>query len=162
MKQLKIIIITFLFTILLMAVGYSSFATELTVDGIAEITGKWDVRITDIKALTVPEGCDAGNPTFTNTSVNFSAQLHKPGDEITYEVTIKNMGTIDATLQTVLFTEEIGGIEAINYTTTELAQDLNAGDTTTFNIIVTYVKDTEEIPEKTTKTLTGIIEYAQK
>ncbi len=161
-KNKIIIIIAFLATIILMAVGYSTFATDFTINGTAEITGDWDVRITSIKATQVSDGCDAGTPTFTGDSINFSAKLNKPGDEIIYEVTIENLGTIDAELQTVIFTEEIDGIKEINYTTSELKKDLNAGDSTTFNIMVTYVKNTESIPDVKIKTLTGIIQYVQK
>ena len=157
-----IIIIFFIATIILMAVGYSSFATDFNINRTAEITGEWDVRITNIIATEVSQGCDAGTPTFTKDSINFSAKLNKPGDEIIYEVTIENLGTIDAELQTIIFTEEIDGIEEINYTTSELKKDLNVGDSTTFNIIVTYVKSTEKVPDVKTKTLTGIIQYAQK
>ena len=145
-----------------MAVGYSTFATDFTIDGTAEITGEWDVRITNITATQVPDGCDAGTPTFTKDSINFSAKLNKPGDEIIYEVTIENLGTIDAELQTIIFTEEIDGIEEINYTTSELKKDLNVGDSTTFYIIVTYVKNAKQVPDVKTKTLTGIIQYVQK
>ena len=161
-KNKIIILIVFLAVIILMAVGYSTFATDFTINGTTEITGEWDVRITNITATQVPDGCDAGTPTFTNDSINFSAKLNKPGDEIIYEVTIQNLGTIDAELQTIIFTEEIDGIEEINYTTSELKKDLNAGDSTTFNIMVTYVKDTESIPSVKTKTLIGIIQYVQK
>ena len=163
MRRNKILIlIVFLATIILMAVGYSTFATDFTIDGNAEITGEWDVRITNIKATQVPEGCSAGTPTFTENYISFSAKLNKPGDEIIYEVTIENLGTIDAELQTIIFTEEIGGIEEINYTTSELSKYLNVGDSTTFNIMVTYVKDTKSIPNIKTKTLTGTIQYVQK
>ena len=157
-----IILIAFLATIILMTVGYSSFATDFTIDGTTEITGTWDVRITNIKAIQVPEGCDAGTPTFTKDSATFNATLNKPGDEIIYEVTIENLGTINARLQTIIFTEEINGIEEINYTTSELKTDLDADDKTTFNIMVTYVKETESIPDVKTKTLKGIIQYVQK
>ena len=163
MRRNKILIlIVFLATIILMAVGYSTFATDFTIDGNAEITGEWDVRITNIKAIQVPDSCDAGTPAFTKDSIKFSAKLNKPGDEIIYEVTIENLGTIDAELQTIIFTEEIGGIEEINYTTSELSKYLNVGDSTTFNIMVTYVKDTKSIPNIKTKTLTGTIQYVQK
>ncbi len=163
MRRNKILIlIVFLATIILMAVGYSTFATDFTIDGNAEITGEWDVRITNIKAIQVPDSCDAGTPVFTKDSIKFSAKLNKPGDEIIYEVTIENLGTIDAELQTIIFTEEIGGIEEINYTTSELSKYLNVGDSTTFNIMVTYVKDTKSIPNIKTKTLTGTIQYVQK
>ena len=161
-NKILIIIIFFLAIIILMAVGYSSFATDVNIFGTAEITGEWDVRITNIVATKVPVGCDAGTPSFTKDSINFSAKLNKPGDEIIYEVTIENLGTIDAELQTIIFTEEMDGIEEINYTTSELKKDLNVGDFTTFNIIVTYVKSTEKIPDVKTKTLMGIIQYVQK
>ena len=161
-KNKKIILIAFLLTLILMTVGYSTFATDFTINGTAEITGEWDVRITNITPTKVPDGCDAGTPTFTKDSINFSAKLNKPGDEIIYEVTIENLGTINAELQTIIFTEEIDGIEEINYTTSELKKDLNVGDSTTFNIIVTYVKNSESIPDIKTKTLTGIIQYVQK
>ena len=161
-KNKKIILIAFLLTLILMVVGYSTFATDFTINGTAEITGEWDVRITNITPTKVPDGCDAGTPTFTKDSINFSAKLNKPGDEIIYEVTIQNLGTINAELQTIIFTEEIDGIEEINYTTSELKKDLNVGDSTTFNIIVTYVKNSESIPDIKTKTLTGIIQYVQK
>ena len=161
-KNKIIIFIAFLTIIILMSVGYSTFATDFTINGVTEITGEWDVRITNIKAIQVPDGCDAGSPTFTKDSINFSAKLNKPGDEIIYEVTIENLGTIDAELQTIIFTEEIDGIEEINYTTSELKKDLNVGDSTTFNIIVTYVKNSKSIPDVKTKTLTGIIQYVQK
>ncbi len=161
-KNKIIILIVFLATIILMAVGYSTFATNFNIKGNAEITGEWDVRITNIIATQVPKGCDAGTPTFTENSISFSAKLNKPGDEIIYEVTIENLGTIDAELQTIIFTEEINGIEEINYTTSEVKKELNVGDSTTFNIMVTYVKDTENIPDTKTKTLTGIIQYVQK
>ena len=161
-KNKIIILIVFLICIIFMAIGYSSFATDITINGTTEITGKWDVRITNINAVQVPSGCDAGKPIFTKDSINFSAKLNKPGDEIIYEVTIENLGTIDAELQTIIFTEEIDGIEEINYTTSELKKDLNVGDSTTFNIMVTYVKSAESIPDVKTKTLTGIIQYVQK
>ena len=160
--KILIIIIFFLATIILMAVGYSTFATDFTINGIAEITGEWDVRITNVTATQVPLGCDAGTPTFTKDSINFAAKLNKPGDEIIYEVTIENLGTIDAELQTIIFTEEMDGIEEINYTTSELKKDLNVGDSTTFNVMVTYVKNTQKIPDVKTKTLMGIIQYVQK
>ena len=161
-KNKILIIIIFFLAILIIAVGYSTFATDFTINGVTEITGEWDVRITNITATQVPDGCDAGTPTFTKDSINFSAKLNKPGDEIIYEVTIENLGTIDAELQTIIFTEEIDGIEEINYTTSELKKDLNVGDSTTFNIMVTYVKNAEKIPDVKTKTLMGIIQYVQK
>lgn len=154
------IILSMLIITILMAIGYSRFASELDINGNAEIVGEWNVLITDVEVESVPTGCDAGTPTFTNTTLSFDAKLNKPGDEITYKVTVANKGTIDATLNNVIFTEGEGS-DAINYTTTNLANDLAANEETSFLIIVTY-EDVDIPPTDTTKSLTGMIEYVQK
>ena len=134
-----------------------------TINGTAEITGVWDVKITNIETKEISEGCDDGNPQFTNTTASFNAKLQKPGDKIVYVVTIQNLGTIDATLNGVVFmSDDENGSEAITYSTTNLATDLNAGGTTTVEITVKYDSKVEEVPSVKTKTLTGIIEYEQK
>ena len=117
-------------------------------------------KIFDVEVESVSTGCDAGTPTFTNTTLSFDAKLNKPGDEITYKVTVANKGTIDATLNNVIFTEGEGS-DAINYTTTNLANDLAVNEETSFFIIVTY-EDVDIPPTDTTKSLTGMIEYVQK
>ncbi len=108
-------------------------------------------------------GCDAGKPTFTNTVANFSSKLVKPGDSITYEITIQNAGTINAVLSSATFQEDTeNGSPAINYETTEPASSLPAGQETKFTITVSYDQETSQIPEIKTKTITGIIEYEQE
>ncbi len=134
-----------------------------TINGTAEITGVWDVKITNIETKEISEGCDDGNPQFTDTTATFNAKLQKPGDKIVYIVTIQNLGTIDATLNGVVFmSDDENGSEAITYSTTNLATDLNAGGTTTVEITVKYDSKVKEVPSVKTKTLTGIIEYGQK
>ena len=43
-KNKNILIGGLLAIVLIMAVGYAAFATQLTVNGTAEITSKWDVH----------------------------------------------------------------------------------------------------------------------
>ncbi len=164
MKNTKnIIIIALLIVIGIMAVGYSAFATQLKINGTAQIIGEWNVKITGIKAQYVSEGSDAGTPTFTVTSATFDAKLSKPGDKIIYEITIENAGTIDASLKSATFTPGEGNESpAIKYETTQPAQTLNSGDTTTFTVTVIYDETIQEIPEIKEKTITGIVEYVQK
>lgn len=103
-----------------------------------------------------------GEPQYTNTSATFSAKLLKPNDTITYEITIKNAGTIDAKLGNKTFTtDEEKGSPAIIYTTTNPANILKAGEETTFTVTVQYDPETKETPSVKTKTITGIIEYVQ-
>ena len=158
----NIIIGALLVVILIMSVGYSTFATQLTLNGTAQIIGEWNVKITDIETMDISEGCDAGDIQFTNTTVAFNAKLKKPGDVITYVITIENAGTIDATLENVTFaSDEKNGSPAIMYETTELASSLLAGEKTTFTVTVKYDPNCSEVPDVKTKTITGIIEYVQ-
>ncbi len=161
MRNIKCIIIIVLL-ILTMAVGYSAFATQLNVSGTAEIIGEWNVRIINIEAKNVSEGCNPGEPQYTNTSATFEAKLIKPGDSITYLITIENSGTIDATLDDVIFKEEENGSEAIKFTTTGIAPTLEPGAQTTLNVKIEYDSKTTEVPSIKTKTITGIINYVQK
>lgn len=158
----NIIIGSIIAVILLMAVGYSAFATQLSLNGTAEIVGEWDVRITNIETKEVSDGCDAGEPQFTNTTATFNATLEKPGDTIIYVITIENQGAINATLGNVVFmSDDKNGSEAIIYSTTELDHELNVGEQTKLEVTVKYDPNATEIPNIKTKTLTGIIEYVQ-
>ena len=146
-----------------MAVAYSEFATQLQINGNAEIIGEWDVKITGIEAQDISDGCDAGKPEFTNTSATFNAKLQKPGDKVSYVITIKNSGTIDATLGSEKYTsDEVNGSSAIIYSNTSPSQTLLAGQETTFTVTVTYDESVTEVPEIKTKSIIGIIEYVQK
>ena len=103
-----------------------------------------------------------GTPEYTNTSATFSAKLLKPGDTITYVITIQNAGTINATLDSITFTpDDEKGSPAISYETTSPATSLGAGEQTTFTVKVVYDAETTEVPSVKTKTITGIIEYVQ-
>ncbi len=152
---------TLVIVILLMAVGYSVFATQLNINGTVETIGEWDVRITNIKVKEISEGCDGGNPQFTNTTVTFDAKLEKPGDEITYAITVKNLGRIDAKLGTVIFMEG-DGTPAINYETKEIKPLLSSGEQATILVKVEYVAEVNEMPSSNDKKILGIIEYVQE
>lgn len=158
----NLIIITLLIIILIMSVGYSAFASQFTLNGVAEVTGEWNVKIVNIEAQDISEKCDSGEPEYTDTSVTFNAKLLKPGDSITYVITIQNAGNIDATLGMVVFKEDENGSPAIVYTTTELDSMLKAGEQTTLTVKVMYDSKYTEVPSVKTKSITGIIEYVQK
>lgn len=162
MKNCKnIIILALLIVILLMAVAYSAFATQLNVNGTAQIISEWNVKITGAYASFVSEGCEAGTPQFTNSTVTFDAKLVKPGDSITYTITIANTGTFDATLNNATFTPDENGSTAIIYDVETLPETLKAGDTVALLVKVTFDESTTQMPESTERKLTGVIEYVQ-
>lgn len=157
----SVIIAALLVVVLAMAVGYAAFSTQLTVNGNAEITGDWNVEITGIKATSTVGAAVAGTPTFTKTSATFDTDLKKPGDAVTYTITIENKGSIDAKLNTATWTPQADGSPAIVYTYTDPSETLAAGATTTCTVTATYDAATETVPAVTTKTITALFEYIQ-
>lgn len=164
MKKGKNIIIIFcILSVLIMSVGYSTFATEIKLEGNAEIIGVWDIRVTNIEIEDKSDSAYDNDLSFTDNTVTFNSKLNKPGDYINYKVTVKNAGTIDALLTNVLcISDDENGSPAILYETTNLKSELPSGETTTFNIIVTYDKNVTQLPEIKSKKYTGFIEYEQK
>ena len=166
MKDKKnILICALLLTIMVMAVGYAAFSQTLNIGGTASIAGAWDVKITGIDSQlggTAKNATDT--PTFTATTATFNVELMKPGDTATYTITVENNGSIDAKLSSITLTPQADGSEAIVYEIVEQpAKDsiLKADESTTVVIKITYDADTEELPEVTKKTFTGVLEYVQ-
>lgn len=162
LKTPNIFIVIILIAVLFMAVGYSLFASDLELTGNAEITGNWNVLITDIEATDYSPNANPGTPTATATTANFAATLNAPSDYVTYRITIKNLGTIDAVLHTFNLTSDEYGTDAIKILNTEPAQELKAGESTKFEITVLYDPFTTSNPIITTKNITGTIQYAQE
>lgn len=163
MRKNRIILIVLLIIISVMTVAYAIFSTQLQINGKSEIVGEWNIKITDIEVSEVSEGCNPGEPSFTDTTATFNSELQKPGDKITYVITIQNLGTIDAVLDSATFTpDDENGSPALSYTTVDPSETLNAGDETTCTVTVTYDESYEEIPSVKTKEITGTIEYIQK
>ena len=113
---------------LFMAVGYSILVSELKINGAANITSTWDVRITGISnGTSVGSAYNIEAPSFTSTTAKFNVSLVDPGDSMTYNVTIQNKGTLTAILNGMTVTSS--GTDAIIYEVTGLKE----GDTITAN-----------------------------
>lgn len=161
-KNLIALLATLLILISIMVIGYSAFASQLTLNGTAEIVGDWNVKIVDIKVHNVSESANPGTPEYTDTTASFNAKLKKPGDTITYAITIQNAGSIDAKLESADFVPDDNGSPAIVYETNNPAEILKAGEETTFYVFITYDSTYEGVPEIKTKNITATINYAQE
>ena len=83
--------------LLLLAVGYAAAQTALYISGTATLEATWDVAITSISEGTAKgEAYNKSTPSYTGTTANFDVGLKKPGDEMEYQITITNNGTLDA------------------------------------------------------------------
>ena len=139
-RKRKIIIFSLIGILLLMAIGYAAFQTNLDVKGNSQITSNWDVEIINVK-----EGEKTGlaesakTPTWTKTEASMETNLYQKGDSMSYIVTIENKGSFDAKLDNINLgkgtNEEAVNITFSGYTK---GQTLFKGTTTDITVTISY------------------------
>lgn len=173
-KNKNVLIGGLLAIVLVMAVGYAAFATQLQINGTASVSSTWDVHITGITPTELAAGQATGNktaPTYTATTATFDAQLMSPGDSVTYTVSIANTGSINAKVKSIGFTASTPTVDdataaaPIYFTFSGLAvnDQLAATTGTTTVTVVAHYKSVEGQGQPTTTSATGTlnIEYEQ-
>ena len=175
-KHKNILIGTLLAVVFVMAVGYAAFAQQLTINGSAEITSTWDVRydstkteatpgvvevVTGFSGATAPKGTVSYDNDDHNANIN--ATLYQPGDTVTFTLTIKNNGTIPATVGTP--TVEMTGDEDgetliarkgnIQFTVTPApATVMNQNDTVTMTVKAEFISSATSVGTATSASIT--------
>ena len=112
-RQKNILIGSLLAIVLLMAVGYAAFATQLNINSTANISSSWNVHfdptkttgagVLDVTTGTIATGetsmlVPTGSISYSNNNLtaNLTSNLRQPGDKIVYTLTIVNEGNIKA------------------------------------------------------------------
>ena len=148
--------------LVIMAVGYAAFASQLKISGTSNISSNFIVKITDIQS-TVQSGqaSDAVEPTHTDLTATFSTNLVSPGDAMKYDITVENQGNIDAYLSKI----EVNATnnEAISFETSGIKEGdaLLKGSTDVLTVIVRYNSSVTSQPENTNSIITVTLDYAQ-
>ena len=167
-RETKLIMVAILCVAVLgLTVAYSALSATLKVSGTGSVTaGTWDVKFT---AATGAKSGSAtcNNPTLSNTSItNVSPTFVKPGDSCTYTITVKNNGTIPATLTGItpatpaislsgadsttvngkIDYELTYGGKKVSSGTTGLTTALAAADTTTITMKITFNSTATAVP----------------
>ncbi len=151
--------------ILIMAAGYALLSSQLKITGTAGVTSSWNVAITSITEGTAIGTASNRTPaSSTGTTATFDVELQKPGDSMTYDVTISNKGSLNAVLDSMVITEGIGGSEAITYSVTGVTKGtkLDVNTTNTVTVKVEWDDSLSTMPAVTTKTLTVTLNYIQQ
>ena len=88
--------------LVIMGVGYAAFSSQLKISGTSNISGSFNIQITNIVTILpsqlgdgVPDGYNISEPTYTPSSATFSAGFELPGSAIAYIVEVSNLGSID-------------------------------------------------------------------
>ncbi len=147
-KNKNVLIGALLAVVFVMAVGYAAFAQQLTINGTAEITSKWDVHMTSGTTNVVPGNNSATKPSGSvivaegGLKADFTASLVSPGDTVTFIVPIENKGTIDAVLDTITLSSSTDGMVIDNTGLTATTKDGNIKYTVTSPGTATLVNTT--------------------
>ncbi len=160
--QRNYIIIGLCAVLLIMAVGYAAFQSQLKITGTSNIGSNFLVRITGIQSnVQSGSASNAIEPSYTDTTATFKTNLVSPGDSMKYDITVANEGNIDAVLNSIKVNNSNN--EAITFETSgiEEGDELKASETDILTVIVTYNPSITSQPENTTATITVTLDYGQ-
>lgn len=148
--NIRNLIITMLcITIIFMGIGFAFLAVKLEEK--CSIEESFDIVITKAEAQTSIKGGQTA-PTATKElvddgkTIKFNFTMNNPNDEIAYEITIKNTGTLPAEIIRLVSTPDYisdqkasSSIEPVVITHTKLKnKTLNPEETTTVKLVVKY------------------------
>ena len=168
-KNKNILIGGLIAIVLVMAVGYAAFATQLNITGTSSINSTWNVHFKagsetvtatpGLNGATTPATTKAGTVNETNAVVysneNLTATIYtglqQPGDVVEYQFVIKNESTFSARAQTpILSVSDADYVSAdgkiarkghIQYEITQLptANVIATNEEATMKVTVTFV-----------------------
>ena len=164
--------------VVVMAVGFAAFSSQLQTNGTSEITSTWCVGFDTTKTsdyVATPGLSGASAPTASmsysgntcgsdnlQTGASMSASFKQPGDQVVYTFTIKNASSLNAKLDSI--TENLTtSNSAIEYILSGAkANDiLGPNDTTTLVVTVRYKSSVTSQPETTTWGLELKLNFSQ-
>lgn len=161
MKKSYVVAMCLIGIVLILSIGFAVFSSRLTMNRSGK-DNTWNVEITDITSKDIiGSASDAALPVYTKTSATFKTVLTTPGDSITYDVTVKNKGVLDAKVNKITLTDSKN--PAITFETSGINENdlLKAGETQVFTVIVSYNKDIIGRPSELKASLTVKLDYVQ-
>ena len=146
-KRRNIVIANLLCILLLMTIGYSAFSSKLDIKGSSMVTSKWDIEITNL--LVKQELGEAKDKmhSYDKLSADMEADFYLPGDEITYEVTVSNLGSLDAVLDSIKINMDSQDVIQFKVNGIMSGDVLKQGESTKFDVIMKYNENITTLPD---------------
>lgn len=162
-RNKKNLMIGLLCTLLIfMGVGYAIMNQRLSISGVANVEGKWDVHISKIELINKKGMAVDKSHTFNNLNAEFQTETVAPGDSLEYDITIVNAGNIDAVVNNV--NAEISGSPIIKFTISgiEKGDTISKASSKTVKVVITFDTNATIIPNLKVSTLIIDISCIQK
>lgn len=126
--------------------------------------GRWDIAFTRMYQKTkIGKAEEVNSPSFNSLKASFGVLLKEPGDEISYEITIKNRGTIDAVLSNISIIPANNANDLILYYVdgVSIGDVLDAGQEAKMIIIAKY-NSNSSVSTLASKEVEVLLNYKQK
>ena len=167
-KRKNKIIIFLIGIVLLMATAYGAFQSQINISGTSNTTNTWDVEITNVQVgNTTGQGKNAKTPTWNALTASLEADIFESGDSVSYNITVANLGTLDATLdnitKNITTNNEAVKIEYSGFSKGErLYKYGHSGSTKTITVTISYNDEYEGELDYNTSTETSVtFDYVQ-
>ena len=160
-RRRKIILGGLLCLLLIMTIGYSAFSSRLDIKGSSMVTSKWDIEITDLQVKNILGKAEDVSHSFDTLTANMEANFYMPSDEITYEVTISNLGTLDAVLDNIKINMDSQDIIQFKVDGITSGEELKQGTSTKFDLIMKYNENITSQPGETSIDFSMNLNYLQ-
>ena len=148
--------------LLVMTIGYSAFSSKLDIKGSSMVTSKWDIEITGLQVKNILGKAEDVSHSFDTLTANMEADFYSPGDEITYEVTVSNLGTLDAVLDNIKINMDSQDIIQFKVDGITSGEELKQGTSTKFDLIMKYNENITSQPGETSISFSMDLNYLQK
>lgn len=131
----------------------------------SENNGSWDISFTKmVQGDVVGFAKELATPSLSSTKASFYVSLGKPGDSFTYNITIKNSGTINAKVSDIIVDPKNANGDAVLYYVDDinLNDKLDAGKETVMSVTAKYNPEHLGPAIPVAKNVTVLINYVQR
>ena len=115
----NILIISLLVIVFTMSVGFALLSSNLKVVATGEVSGNWKVKFKSgsLEQKTITDGVKnvTAEIDSNNLELTLTADFEKPGDKLSYQVAIENLGSINAYLKNVDIEGKTDNTDAIKF-----------------------------------------------
>lgn len=149
------------------SIAYAALAQTLTISGTGTLNGTWDVEIISI---TRTDGAGGANeisaPSFSATTASFDVGFTTPGNYATYDIVIKNLGSIPAKVSSVPNLTTINAAEPLDVKFSVVSGPavndvLNQNDTATASVKAEWLSSATGTSATLSKTASFVYNFVQ-
>lgn len=147
-----------LLLVMLISIGYATLSSNLFINGTSKVTAEtWDVHFTNLSGITKTGlAADSGETGLSaatidasnNKLVTFNVKMRQPGDTYTFDVDVKNFGTLPAKANLTVTGLDGTAADYLTWTVTGLGTDeaIAPNASKTLTVTVQYKTSVETLP----------------